>query len=287
MSNFQSELIIKEEAVKLFVFDEVYPLRAAEEQAEKHKLNAFGMMAKLNPLKRPKDDTVNLARKESRYEPFWLIEAVKSVDYSSQITYPVAINNPYAQSVEVDGVVYEISRTKDKAKIDVSAEEFCHRKIEFNRYFDGLNRDTKEEYFKGLLQKYRYSEMESMNVENAIEPLLTQYSAIQNACHSLNAHAINAHKISSDTIQFEKIHLFFVPVFAFEYVWSVGDKMGVIEVNGLTGEISENGQWYKDKFSDLVTRDMLIDLSADIASELIPGSGIAIKVAGRIVNKKQ
>lgn len=52
-------------------------------------------MAKLNPLKRPKEDTTNLARKEIRYEPFWLIEAVKLVDYSSRITYLVIINNAY------------------------------------------------------------------------------------------------------------------------------------------------------------------------------------------------
>src|SRR5690606_37300635 len=33
-------------ANKIFVFDEVYPFRAAQEQAEKKKLGAFGMVAK-------------------------------------------------------------------------------------------------------------------------------------------------------------------------------------------------------------------------------------------------
>lgn len=51
-------------------------------------------------------------------------------------------------------------------------------------------------------------------------------------------------KLPEMSFSLKKIHLFFVPVFAFEYVWTVGDKIGVIEVNGLTGEISENGQWY-------------------------------------------
>lgn len=47
-----------ENAEKIFVFDQVYPLSAAAEQARQKKLNAFGMFAKLNPFKRPKDETV-------------------------------------------------------------------------------------------------------------------------------------------------------------------------------------------------------------------------------------
>lgn len=282
MTTTQQQTIIKEEAIKLFVFDEVYSFRAAEEQAEKKKLNAFGMMAKLNPLKRPKEDTVNLARKESRYEPFWLVEAVRSVDYSSQITYPVTMNNPYVQWVNINGVDYEVAHNRDKSKIDVTAQENCYRKINFNEYLDGLNRDVRREHFEGLMQKYHFSEMESFENDTIIEPLFPQQAAIQKACSVLNGESINAHKISEDVITFEKIHLFFVPVFAFEFVWTAGDKSGVIEVNGLTGEITENGQWYKDKLGDFVTRDMLIDLSADIASELVPGAGIAVKVAGRI-----
>ena len=286
MSNNQQQITVKDESIKIFVFDEVYSFRAAEEQAEKKKLNAFGMMAKLNPLKRPKEDTVNLARKESRYEPFWLIEAVKLVDYSSQITYQVSIHNPHAQSIDINGVSYEVTRSKDKAKIDVPAQENCHRKIPFRQYLDGLEREIKQEHFENLIQKYRYTEQQSINSanENFIEPSFPQQAAIQKACSVLNGEMINAHSVESNEIVFEKIHLFFVPVFAFEFSWNVGDKMGVIEVNGLTGEIIEDGQWYKDKLNQLLTREMLVEVGADIASEIIPGGGIVIKVAGKIVD---
>lgn len=58
-------------AGKVFVFDQVYTLSAATEQANKKKLNAFGMLAKLNPFKsRPRDDTVLLSKRVLRYEPF-------------------------------------------------------------------------------------------------------------------------------------------------------------------------------------------------------------------------
>ena len=77
-------------ASKIFVFDEVYPLRAAQEQAEKKKLSAFGMMAKFNPLNRPKEDIVQLSRQELRLEPFWHVVAMRSVE----LTYQVSVHNP-------------------------------------------------------------------------------------------------------------------------------------------------------------------------------------------------
>lgn len=285
----QQSVVITEESIKLFVFDEVYNFRAAEEQAIKKKLNAFGMMAKLNPLKRPKDETVNLSRKESRYEPFWYIEAQKVVDYSSQMTYEVAIHNAYVQFSEINGVNYEVSRAGDVGKINLSAEERCLRKIDFAQYIDGLEREVKKEYFENLIKKYRYSPKEGIEIEgnNYIEPLIPQQAAIQKACAFLNSQTIHAHNVHSNEIIFEKIHLFFVPVFAFEFQWTAGDKVGVIEVSGLTGEIIEDGRWYKDKVSQVLTREMLVDLSADIASELIPGGGIAIKVAGKIADSKK
>lgn len=284
----QQSIIIADESIRLFVFDEVYNFRAAEEQAIKKKLNAFGMMAKLNPLKRPKDETVNLSRKESRYEPFWYIEAQKIVDYSSQMTYEVAIHNPFVQSVQISGVDYTVSRTGDVGKIDVFGEEHCLRKIQFSQYIDGLEREVKEEYFDNLIKKYRYSPKENIETQsnNYIEPLIPQQVAIQKACAYLNSQTIHAHSVHSNEIIFEKIHLFFVPVFAFEFQWTAADKVGVIEVSGLTGEIIEDGRWYKDKFSQVLTREMLVDLSADIAGELIPGGGIAIKVAGKLADSK-
>ena len=86
-----------ENAEKVFVFDQVYPLSAATEQANQKKLNAFGMLAKLNPFKRPKEETVLLSKHVLRYEPFWHVVTTRSVDYSRELTYPVEIGNAYAK----------------------------------------------------------------------------------------------------------------------------------------------------------------------------------------------
>ncbi|MEY4578924.1 MAG: hypothetical protein RL701_3627 [Pseudomonadota bacterium] len=56
----------------------------------------------------------------------------------------------------------------------------------------------------------------------------------------------------------------------------------MIEVDGLTGEVIENGQWFKDKIDKVLTREMLVELGAEAAGALLPGAGFAVKVLDRL-----
>lgn len=268
-------------ASKILVFDEVYPFRAAQEQAERKKLGAFGLLAKLNPLNRPKDATVQLARQELRLEPFWHIEAKRSVDYTCQLTYQVPVNNPYAQTLTIENRVFDVARQKDKARIEFVALEQCHRKIEFNRFLDGMQRDTKSAVLESYIRKYKYSEVESLERPGVLKPLLSLAGAMQLASASLTGEAVNAFEIQSDSIAFDRAYMYLRPVFAFEFKWTTADKVGVIEVDGLTGEVVENGDWFKDKINKMITRETLVDLGAEVAGSLIPGGGIAVKLIGK------
>jgi hypothetical protein len=271
-------------AKKIFVFEEVYPLRAAQEQAEKKKLSAFGMFAKFNPLNRPKDDTVQLARQELRWEPFWHIVAKRSVDYSCQLTYQVPVHNPYAQSVQLDDRVFEVARQKDKARIEFVALENCHRKIQFDRLIDGMQRDIKPAAFELYINKYKFNETEQVETRELLQPLVPMAAAKQMASASLTGEAVNAFEIHNDSIEFERTYMYMRPVFAFEFRWSSADKVGVIEVDGLTGEVIENGRWFKDKVNRIVTREMLVDLGAEVAGTFIPGGGVAVKLIGKMTD---
>lgn len=269
-------------ASRIFVFDEVFSQRAAQEQAEKKKLGAFGMMAKFNPLNRPRDDTVQLAQQELRYEPFWHLQAQRSVDYSCQLTYQIPVHNPHAQSVEIEGRSFTASRQKDRARIEVVVTERCHRKMQFERMIDGMRRDIKPAAMEACIRKYKFTELERLDLPRLVTPLVSMVAAKQQAMAELNHEAVNASEIENDRIEFERTHLYVRPVFAFEFRWTSADRMGVIEVDGLSGEVVEGGSWFTDKVNRVITRDMLVELGAEVAGAFIPGGRAAVKMIDRI-----
>lgn len=278
----QGKMSLPENAYKIFVFDDVYPLSAATEQASKKKLNAFGLAVKLNPFKRPKDETVLLTKHVQRYEPFWHVVTSRAVDFSREINYPVEIGNAYATKVVINGNEFPIGEKNGKKSINISAIEYCHRKIDYQENIDGLGREVKKGVFDNALRKYKFQEHESLQLQEAIPLKISVTTLLQQINKTLSSEAINAHEIQQDLISIEKAYLYYRPVFAFEFVWTTEDKIGVIEVDGLTGEVIENGQWFKEKMETILTRDMLFAASSEIAGVIVPGGGFAVKVVERI-----
>ena len=141
-----------------------------------------------------------------------------------------------------------------------------------------------------LLTMVRKSELlhatwDEISFENTLQPLLTVDALTTIVRSALQNESVAATVIESDIEQITSLHLYFRPVYAFEYVWSPADKTGVIEVDGLTGEIIENGNWFRDTFDQAFTRENLIELSSELASSIVPGSGTAIKVASKMVGE--
>lgn len=268
-------------ASAILFFDEVYPVRAAQEQAEKSKLNAFGTLARLNPLNRPKADTVNLAKWELRYEPFWHVVAHREVDYTNAVTYAVAVGNEHARSIEVEGRRFE-PVPGPKPRIDLLVREHCQRRIDAVVYQDGLKRPLKPQVLQSYVDRYKANPREQVDIEGTLPPRMSFATVLQLAQSRLAAEAVDAHEIHRDVATFDRIQLYYRPVFAFEYVWSTSGKIGVIEIDGLTGDVVENGEWFRDRFEKVMTREMLFELGAEAATTLVPGGGFAVKVLGKL-----
>lgn len=270
-------------AEKVFVFDQVYPLSAATEQANQKKLNAFGMLAKFNPFKRPKDETVLLSKHVLRYEPFWHVVTTRSVDYSRELTYPVEIGNGYAKKVLINGKEYSIGEQGSKRTINLQAIEYSHRKIDYEDYLDGLSRDLKKGSLANYIKKCKVQEHTVLELPEAIVPQLRMPLLLHKIRQTLAAETINAHEFQEDVVTIEKVHLYYRPVFAFEFAWTTEDKVGVIEVDGLTGEVIEDGQWFKEKLQAITTREMLFEMGSELASACVPGAGTAVKAIEKII----
>ncbi|MEB3754795.1 hypothetical protein [Acinetobacter sp. MD2(2019)] len=281
-----SKLEVKPENHKIFIFKSIFEFDSAKQQAEKKKLNAFGLMAKLNPLKRPTDDNVTLKNHMFRYEPFWFVSSLRSLDFTCLNTYQVPVSNPYTTTVMLKSdseipIQYPVTRQQDKLRIDIQVVERCHRTIEYSNYFDGLNRDVKTHQLENYVKKFSTTEVEKVEIDNPLQPLLSLDSLTTKVRAELQNQMITASSIHDDHEEITALHLYFRPVYAFEYRW--GDKIGILEVDGLTGEIVENGNWFKDTFDKTFTRENLIELSAELASTVVPGGGTVLKIASKAI----
>lgn len=276
------EVRLEPGATRFLVFEEVYQDRAAQEQAEKHKLDAFGTLARLNPLNRPRADTVTLAKWELRHEPFWHVAARREVDFEREANYSVQVTNPHASRVQLGDRAFEVLSPGSKARIELPLRELCHRKMEAVVYQDGLKRQVKPAALQKYVDKYKAVEHEALELASAVEPSVASAAAMQMALAKLAAEAIEASSIQMDLYVVEKLHLYYRPVYAFEYAWTPSGKTGVIEIDGLTGEVVAGGEWLRDKFDQVMTRDMLFDVGAEIASAAVPAGGIAVKLLHKL-----
>ena len=285
-------LKILEDAKKVYIFEPVYDISAATEQANKKKLDAFGMMAKFNILNKPKDEAVHAARSELRYEPFWFIDSNRIVDYKLLLERKLEVDDEYANSILIDDKTYEIFEDSKKSFVSnekrystLNVQYNCNREIKYKTYIDGLGRNIKSENYEKLFKNsnYKFKEVEDLtNIDNIINPTFSFSSAIEEMKNSLLREKIISHEILTDDAIVDKIYLYFRPVYAFEFIWSNENKVGIIEIDGLNGEISEKGVWLKDRVSKVMTRDMFFDIGGEIANGMVPGSGVVVKMIDRM-----
>ena len=285
-------LKILEDAKKVYIFEPVYDISAATEQANKKKLDAFGMMAKFNILNKPKDEAVHAARSELRYEPFWFIDSNRIVDYKLLLERKLEVDDEYANSILIDGKTYEIFEdskksfvSNDKRYSTLNVQYNCNREIKYKTYIDGLGRNIKSENYEKLFKNsnYKFKEVEDLtNIDNIINPTFSFSSAIEEMKNSLLREKIISHEILTDDAIVDKIYLYFRPVYAFEFIWSNENKVGIIEIDGLNGEISEKGVWLKDRVSKVMTRDMFFDIGGEIANGMVPSGGVVVKMIDRM-----
>lgn len=215
----------------------------------------------------------------------WQLVARREVDYLDEAVYPVQITNPHARKVEIAGAAFEIlPNSGGKPRIDVLLQEFCHRKIDVVIHQDGLKRGIKPVKLQGYIKRYKAAERNQLDVEGTVPPQLPFNAVVQIVKAKLAAEPIDAHSIQGDAIEFTTAHLYFRPVFAFEYNWN--NKLGVIEIDGLTGEVIENGEWFREKVDIMMSREMMFELGAEVASAVVPGSGYAVRLLNKVTQEK-
>ncbi|MGN6313131.1 MAG: hypothetical protein ACTHMO_05140 [Rhodanobacteraceae bacterium] len=261
---------------KICVFDDVYNDVSARAQAEHEKAGAFGMLARMKLWDRPKDADITLASTEKRYEPFWLAKAARRTVYKRKATYKLRIENPHATSVELLGQKLPLDARRE---LQLPALEDCERVSALSEYFDGLHRQTSEKTLADFAGNYSFREVSGSSEPNFIAPTVTAASVLQQVKARLSS-PVEADQIDSDELDLQALNLLYRPVYAFQFAWK--DKLGVIEIDGLSGRVNKEGSMLGNAVRKLGSRDALFDLGADFAGMVLPGGTIMVKLIDKL-----
>lgn len=261
---------------RICVFDDVLHEDVAQSLAEKDKAQAFGMLARMKVWDRPKEADIALHSTEKRYEPFWHLEATRSTRYDKKTCYSVPLANPHVRNVELLG---QTCTPDARHALKLAAVEHCNGVLTLSEYFDGMSREVSGRSLPDYASHFAYHQVEASSEPHFIVPTVTASFLIQEMKSRLMK-PLDADEILEDLIEVVSITLFYRPIYAFDFVWK--ERHGVIEVDGLNGRVNREGRMLSGKLRALGSRDALFDLGVELASAIVPGGGVLLRMVDKL-----
>jgi hypothetical protein len=233
-------------------------------------------------LSRPKPEEIQLISTEDRLEPFWHIVISTHTVYDRNKTYAVSVSGPEVQSVLVLGQEVPVS-----AKVfNLNAVEHCREEHRLSQTFDGLSGQKLD------LSKYlTFTKEEIADLGNfaaqgvLVVPPQARATAVVRQLMTEAIKPVQAQEIHEERVDVESIDLYFRPVYAFEYDWAGKGKRVIVEYDALTNDIHSGGKKWSDQIKNVLTRDLLFDVTADAIGMIVPGGSIAVKLVKAVVDR--
>ncbi len=91
--------------------------------------------------------------------------------------------------------------------------------------------------------------------------------------------SIQADTILEDSVEIANVDLYYRPVYAFQYRWRSKEKEAIVEYDAVTSELRTDGKTFQQYVGKLLDPEFLFDVGADTIDLLVPGGGLAVKLA--------
>jgi hypothetical protein len=254
----------------------------AEGRAWGKKVDAFGRAIKLTSfLQRPKDEDFKLVYKEQRYQPFWHVVCSARYVYERRRDYPLTIGDPAVKAVTIQGAEYPVQN----GLVTLTGLEHCREELRKDVFVDGLTNQVDAalvDYLTYPVTEIPADDLDEFAPEGVIVvPPLSRASAVVHEVLIGMIKSVQAERILEDSIEVEQIDLYYRPVFAFQYGWLSKEKEAVLEYDGVTGKWQSEGKTFQQYVGKIIDPDFLFDVGAETVDLLVPGGGLAIKLAKR------
>mgnify|MGYP007073184953 CR=1 FL=1 len=272
------DIILADE--RAFLLKEQLSLEQAEGRAWEKKVDAFGRIVKVASfLQRPKDSDFELIYKEHRYEPFWHIVCRARYVYERRREYPNTLSGPEVQAETLDEKKFEVTN----GRIHLTLTEHCREEPARTLFLDGYSNqpdETLSQYLKYPANEVPPDHLEELGKQGAIVlPVQARASAVVRDVLLGVLKSIQADTILEDSVEIANVDLYYRPVYAFQYRWRSKEKEAIVEYDAVTSELRTDGKTFQQYVGKLLDPEFLFDVGADTIDLLVPGGGLAVKLA--------
>jgi hypothetical protein len=269
----------------IFVLDDRLTSDDIQQRAMDRRISAFGSGLG-NLLQRPKPDDIELINSQRRLEPFWHVGGRALYVYERARDYTVQASGAEVREVTVRGETYPVDAAAGRGAFVLPTIEHCRDEFREEIYVDGVSGAPVTDAMKilgGPRQEVTDLAAAAGNNTVVVPPTQHASSLVRQLLASM-IKPVQADTVSEESMTLEHIDLYYRPWWAFEFHWKPKDKRGIVEIDAVTGQ-TRQGQALMPRLQRMVSRDTLFDIGADTVSLLVPGGGIAVKVAKLAIDK--
>jgi hypothetical protein len=265
---------------RALLLKEQLPIEEAEGRAWSKKMDAFGTVVKVTKFfQQPKDDDFETAYKEHRYQPFWHVACTARYVYERTSQYSPAVSGPEVGSVTIEGIEYQVT----DGSITLTGLDHCREEAHQEVFAEGITGEKLPDladYIKFPTTEIATEDLDSFAPEGTIVvPPQARASAIVREVLAEMIKNVQADRILEEQVEVERVDLYYRPVYAFQYRWLSKEKEAIMECDALTGKLQVGGKTFQQYLGKVLDAEFLFDVGVDAVDLLVPGGGIAIKVA--------
>jgi hypothetical protein len=273
---------------RAMILQEQLSMDQAEGRAWSHKQEAFGRLERVTSLfSRPKDEDFELLYKEKRYQPFWHIICTAHYVYERRRQYPLKVGGPEVKSVTIEGTTYDAT----SGTITLSGLEHCREELREETLVDGYTNEADPalaDYLQYPTTVIEEDDLDDFQPQDAIvvPPQARATATVRDVLIGM-IKSVQADRIIEDRVGVECVDLYYRPVYAFQYRWIPKAKETVIEYDALTGKLQAGGKTFQQYMGRFLDPEFLFDIGAETVDLLVPGGGLAIKLAKKGIEVAQ
>jgi len=273
-------------AERLYVLEERLTIEDIQQRAMDKRMQAFGGgLGSL--LQRPKPEEVVLTNKQRRLEPFWHVAGRAVYVYERNRDYTIPASAADVQAITIHDERYEGDAAGQKS-FRVPVREHCRAEFASESYTDGLTGGPVPD--AAVLMNGPRAEVgdpATLSADGTLAlPPEHRSSYVVRQLMTEIMKPVQADQMLEENIILETTDLFYRPIWAFEFDWQGKGKTGVVEIDSVTGG-TKQGKALVGTIKQMLSRDVLFDIGADTVGLVVPGGGIAVKLAKAAIDTQR